>query len=63
MKPYPLQQLLNDTLTDMFVPFQEFADYFVRQLQTKKHKTKDSKHKAHTDPYTTTDVDPFAEII
>ena len=39
--------------------FQEFADYFVRQLKSKK----DGKHKMHTNATYTTDVDPFAEII
>ena len=39
--------------------FQEFADYFARQLQSQKN----SEHKTHTNATYTTDVDPFAEII
>lgn len=39
--------------------FQEFADYFTRQLQTE-----DSEHDKHSDTdVTDTKVDPFAEII
>lgn len=43
---------------------QEFADYFDRQLQTKKYKTEDSEDDKHSDTNATdTNVDPFAEII
>ncbi|XP_078381919.1 sulfhydryl oxidase 1-like isoform X2 [Oculina patagonica] len=42
----------------------EFADYFVRQLQTQKYKTEDSEQDTLADTdVTETDIDPFAEII
>lgn len=51
------------TLVGLFL-FQEFADYFTRQLHTKKYKTEDSEHDKHSDTNVTdTKVDPFAEII
>ena len=55
MTPSTLQQLLNWLLFLL----QMFADYFVRQIQSKKHKTNHTEHKHLTETYD----DPYAEIV